>query len=493
MEARLDKWLWAARIYKTRTLAADACKNGRITINGAAAKPSRTVKAGDRVGVKKAPVTYTFLVKQAIEKRVGAKLLPDVLENVTPPEQYELLDLSRISGFVDRARGTGRPTKKDRRALDDFADTFCFFDEDSTLLGAAAHMKFRQRAMDTAKEILDLELKYYREEYSKSTSGSGGFEHLIGKDPKLLELKRTGTRIAQTDFSVLITGETGTGKEVLAKAIHAESPRRDGPFICVNCGAIPDNLLESELFGYEEGAFTGAKKGGKPGKFQLANHGTLFLDEIGDMPLPLQVKILRALQEREIEKVGGGAPMPVDVRVISATRQDLPQMMAEGSFREDLYYRLAVINMETVPLRERPGDILLHANYYLDELNKKYKTKIILSDPVKCCLRQYNWPGNVRELQNVITGAYASCDNLMVEPADLPAKITALHKYDPGLRRQSSRLADTMDAYESAVIREALCRNGQNVKAAAEELGVERSLLYKKMKRLQIVIQRSIH
>ena len=130
MEARRDKWLWAPRIYKTRTLAADACKNGRITINGAAAKPSRTVKAGDRVGVKKAPVTSTFLVKQAIEKRVGATLLPDVLENVTPPEQYELLDMSRISGFVDRARGTGRPTKKDRRALDDFADTFCFFDDE---------------------------------------------------------------------------------------------------------------------------------------------------------------------------------------------------------------------------------------------------------------------------------------------------------------------------------------------------------------------------
>ena len=130
MEARLDKWLWAARVYKTRTLAADACKNGRITINGAAAKPSRTVKAGDRVGVKKAPVTYTFLVKQAIEKRVGAMLLHDVLENVTPPKQYELLEMSRTSGFVDRARGTGRPTKKDRRALDDFADTFCFFDDE---------------------------------------------------------------------------------------------------------------------------------------------------------------------------------------------------------------------------------------------------------------------------------------------------------------------------------------------------------------------------
>lgn len=330
-------------------------------------------------------------------------------------------------------------------------------------------------------------------QYKSRLNELEGSPRFVAESPQFQAAVALAHKVAEVDSTVLILGESGTGKEVLAREIYQKSYRRDQPFLKINCGAIPDNLLESELFGYEEGAFTGAKKGGKPGKFQLANHGTLFLDEIGDMPLPLQVKILRALQEREIEKVGGGAPMPVDVRVISATRQDLPQMMAEGSFREDLYYRLAVINMETVPLRERPGDILLHANYYLDELNKKYKTKIILSDPVKCCLRQYNWPGNVRELQNVITGAYASCDNLMVEPADLPAKITALHKYDPGLRRQSSRLADTMDAYESAVIREALCRNGQNVKAAAEELGVERSLLYKKMKRLQIVIQRSIH
>lgn len=381
---------------------------------------------------------------------------------------------------------------RDQKETYAVANRFCFFDEAGKLLGAAAHMKFRQRAIDTTRELLDLELNYYREEYQKSTSGSGGFAQLIGNDSKLRELKRTGARIAKTDFSVLITGETGTGKEVLAKAIHAESLRRDGPFIAVNCGAIPDNLLESELFGYEEGAFTGARKGGKPGKFHLANHGTLFLDEIGDMPFPLQVKILRALQEQEVEKVGGSGPTPVDVRIIAATRQDLPKMMAAGAFREDLYYRLAVINLETIPLRDRPGDILLHANFYLDELNKKYKTQIALSDRVKSCLQRYNWPGNVRELQNVITGAYAACDKLMVEVVDLPAKISDLHRHAPGLRGEGSRLSDIMDGYEAAVIREALYRSGQNIKAAAADLGIERSLLYKKMKRLKIVIRRSI-
>ena len=381
---------------------------------------------------------------------------------------------------------------RDRSETYAVANRFCFFDEQGNLLGAAAHLKFRQRAMDTAKEIADLELKYYKEEYQKSISGSGGFARLIGNDPKMTALKHAAARIAQTDFPVLITGETGTGKEVMAKAIHTESPRRDGPFICVNCAAIPDTLLESELFGYEEGAFTGAKKGGKPGKFQLANGGTLFLDEIGDMPLALQVKILRALQEHEIEKVGGGEPTTVDVRVISATRQNLQQMMADGLFREDLYYRLAVINLETVPLREHPGDILLYANYYLEKLNKKYKTQIILADSVKCCLRHYTWPGNVRELQNVIASAYASCDNVVIESADLPAKITESHRFNAATHRPCSSLADTLDAYEAAVIRDALLRNGENVKATAEELGVERSLLYKKMKRLNIDIHRTI-
>lgn len=371
------------------------------------------------------------------------------------------------------------------------ANRFCIFDEDGRLIGAAAHMKFRQRAMDTAKEIAELELKYYKEAYQNNISGFGGFQGLIGKDPKLLELKRLGIQAAKTDFPVLITGETGTGKEVFAKAIHLESERRDGPFIAINCGAIPDNLLESELFGYEEGAFTGAKRGGKPGKFQLANGGTLFLDEIGDMPFPLQVKLLRVLQDAQVERVGGESPIHVDVRIVAATRQDLQTMMKAGTFREDLYYRLAVINIEMIPLRDRPMDILLHANCYLSELNRKYRTSIILSDRVKKCLRAYSWPGNVRELQNVLAGAYASCDKVIIDLENLPIKVSSPSRgtgMEPEL--QGGRLSDAVSAYEAKMIRNSLQRNGQNVRAAAEELGIERSFLYRKMKRLNIGIQR---
>ena len=371
------------------------------------------------------------------------------------------------------------------------ANRFCIFDEDGQLIGAAAHMKFRQRAMDTAKEIAEFELKYYKEAYQNNISGFGGFQGLIGKDPKLLELKRLGIQAAKTDFPVLITGETGTGKEVFAKAIHLESERRDGPFIAINCGAIPDNLLESELFGYEEGAFTGAKRGGKPGKFQLANGGTLFLDEIGDMPFPLQVKLLRVLQDAQVERVGGESPIHVDVRIVAATRQDLQTMMKAGTFREDLYYRLAVINIEMIPLRDRPMDILLHANCYLSELNRKYRTSIILSDRVKKCLRAYSWPGNVRELQNVLAGAYASCDKVIIDLENLPIKVSSPSRgtgMEPEL--QGGRLSDAVSAYEAKMIRNSLQRNGQNVRAAAEELGIERSFLYRKMKRLNIGIQR---
>ena len=211
-----------------------------------------------------------------------------------------------------------------------------------------------------------------------------------------------GLKVAKTDFSVLITGETGTGKELIAKSIHIESNRANEPIVCVNCGAIPMELMESEMFGYEEGAFTSARKGGKVGKFQLANHGTLFLDEIGDLPLPLQVKLLRVLQEHEIERVGGTKPIPVDVRIIAATRKNLQQMMEEGTFRADLYYRLAVVTIDTIPLREHPDDIMLYANMFLQQLNLKFKTNVIFSSSAKRCLLKYNWPGNVRELDNVI-------------------------------------------------------------------------------------------
>ena len=380
----------------------------------------------------------------------------------------------------------GQGETRDEGEVYAVANRFCVFDETGELIGAAAHMKFRQRAVDTAREITEAELRYYKEAYQESLSSASGFSDLIGKDPKLLELKRAGTQAAKTDFPVLITGETGTGKEVVAKAIHLESDRRNGPFVAVNCGAIPDNLLESELFGYEEGAFTGARKGGKPGKFQLANGGTLFLDEIGDMPLNMQAKILRALQEREVEPVGGSGPVSVDVRVISATRRNLPALIEAGEFREDLYYRLNVINIEMPPLRCRRADILELANFFLARLNQEFQRTTVLSQEVKQCFASYQWPGNIRELDNVIKGAYATCDGFTIDMRDLPGKMSQPRGPAVPGAGSGKQLAELMNDYEREIILAVLRDKGGNCQRAAEELGIHRSALYKKMAKLGI-------
>ena len=249
-----------------------------------------------------------------------------------------------------------------------------------------------------------------------------------------------------------------------------------------HCAAIPTELLESELFGYEDGAFTGAKKGGKPGKFQLANGGTLFLDEIGDMPLNMQAKILRALQEREVEPVGGSGPVPVDVRVISATRRNLPELIESGDFREDLYYRLNVINIEMPPLRTRRGDILELANHFLAKLNLEFQRATVLSPEVKRCFAGYQWPGNVRELDNVIKGAYATCDGFTIDMTDLPAKMAAPRGSAP--IRAQKHLSELVDDYEREVILAVLRENHGNCQQTADELGIHRSALYKKVAKL---------
>lgn len=371
---------------------------------------------------------------------------------------------------------------------------FCIFDEEDNVIGAMAQMKFRDRSLDIANKVLLAEKDFYKSEYYKIMDKSNAFANIIGNDPKIIQLKKKCMKVAKSNFSVLVTGETGTGKELVAKALHMESPRHDKPLISINCGAIPPELMESELFGYEEGAFTGAKKGGKFGKFQLANSGTIFLDEIGDLPLPMQVKLLRVLQENEIEPVGSTHPIPIDVRVISATRQNLQQMIKDGTFRQDLYYRLAVINIETIPLRDHKDDILVYSNYFLAELNKKFKTSIVLTNSVKKCLNKHNWPGNVRELQNVISSAYATCNGFAICISDLPSKFdtTASNKLSMEADTKQT-LSDLLNNYEASLIIESLQRNRQCVAEAAKELGIERSLLYKKMKRLNIVIQKNIN
>lgn len=382
---------------------------------------------------------------------------------------------------------------RDKGELYCIGNRFCIFDESDNVIAAMAQLKFKDRALDIAQEVMLAERDFYKSEYQKSIDTSNGFDSIIGNDPKIVELKKKSMKLAKTDFPVLVTGETGTGKELIAKALHNESSRSDKPLISINCGAIPAGLMESELFGYEEGAFTGAKKGGKIGKFQLANTGTLFLDEIGDLPLPMQAKLLRVLQEKEVDPIGSTSPIPIDVRIISATRQNLPEMIKEGKFREDLFYRLAVVNVETVPLRNHKSDILLYANYYLAELNKKYKTSIVLSNSAKNCLSKYDWPGNVRELQNVISSAYASSEGVSISLSDLPTKITttSINKFSKKTK-DSQTLNNLLRNYEASLLIDALNNNNESVTEAAKELGVERSLFYKKMKRLNISIQKKV-
>lgn len=364
----------------------------------------------------------------------------------------------------------------------------CVFDAEGKVAAGVAQVRFRLQALESAKRLMSqyTELNFYREEYNNTCRNRYNFENIVGRSAQFAESKRAGVKAAKTHFPVLLTGETGTGKEVFARAIHNSSPRADKPMVSINCAAIPADLLESELFGYEEGAFTGAKKGGKQGKFQMANGGTVFLDEIGDMPLHMQAKILRTLQEGEVEPVGGTGPHPVDVRVISATRKNLSEMIENGEFREDLYYRLNVINIEMVPLRQRKGDVVMLASYFLAHLNKQYNKSILLSREAERSLVNYRWPGNIRELDNVIKGAYATCDGISIEIIDLPARLAGLGGGDGQGEPGAKSLAEIMDIYEREVIKSALHEAGGNCQQASEELGIHRSALYKKMAKLNI-------
>lgn len=368
----------------------------------------------------------------------------------------------------------------------------CVFDKNKEVIAGVAQVKFRLQTLDSAKKLMReyTELEFYKEEYRKNSTANCSFHRILGESPIFMEAKKAGIKAARTSFPVLLTGETGTGKEVFANAIHYSSDRREKPMVSINCAAIPSELLESELFGYEEGAFTGAKKGGKKGKFQLADKGTLFLDEIGDMPLRMQAKLLRVLQEKEVERVGGYEPIPVDVRIVAATRRNLQEMIENGAFREDLYYRLNVINIEMAPLRERKEDILELANHFLRKLNLDYKTDIMLSREVRDCFQDYAWPGNIRELDNVIKSAYAACEDFSIQLTDLPSKMVSRHKLNSREVSEGKKLTKMMEQYEKNIITEALKRNEYNAQLAADELGIHRSALYKKIAKHQIQLKK---
>lgn len=306
------------------------------------------------------------------------------------------------------------------------------------------------------------------------------FSNIIGKSPAMQRMFSTLTMVAPTDATVLITGESGTGKELIANALHEHSQRKDLPFVKLNCAALHENLLESELFGHESGAFTGAS-GRRKGRFELANKGTLFLDEIGDMSLQTQAKILRVIQEGEFERLGGAETLKVDVRLLAATHKNLEEMIEAGTFRQDLYFRLSVVPVNLPPLRERATDIPELANYFLSRFAEKNRKDIKDFHPEALnLLMQYEWPGNIRELENTIERAVILCLAEQITPQDLPAHLLSTEVRE--LRESNSQDGFTLRDMEREVIRSTLEKTGHNKSQAAKQLGVARQTLLNKIK-----------
>jgi DNA-binding NtrC family response regulator len=311
------------------------------------------------------------------------------------------------------------------------------------------------------------EIQMLREE----TAERFDFESFIARSAKMRDVLSLTARIARSDSSVLILGESGTGKDMVARLIHGASPRNNGRFIAISCAALPETLLESELFGYERGAFSGADKR-RIGKFELAHKGTIFLDEVGDIPISTQVKLLRVLQEFTFERLGGNVPIRVDVRLITATNQDLKKKIADGVFREDLFYRLNVITLDLPPLRERKDDIIPLADHFLDKFKKKCGRDIKgISRGAAAILTRYHWPGNVRELENIMERAVVLCRGDHIDVADLP--LQSGHKEHDG-----GSLADL----ERKCIATALAQTGWNLSETAKVLGIHRNTLRLKIK-----------
>lgn len=343
----------------------------------------------------------------------------------------------------------------------------------------------------TLVEDLLSDITMLREEVHKSHTAQYKFDDIVGNDKRLLHSVSLAKQVArQTQTKVLITGETGTGKELFAHSIHNASSRSYKPFVRVNCAAIPENLLEAELFGYEEGAFTGAKKGGRLGKFELADHGTIFLDEIGEIPLSLQSKLLVVLQEREIERLGGNRSVKLDVRVISATHRNLQSMVEKGLFRKDLYYRLNVVQMEVPALRHRKEDIPLLVEYLLHKLKDRLKTPVVgISRGALEMLKKHVWPGNVRELENVLERAMSLAYMENAYLLDQRHFTFIFDKISATWAPGRKSLREATHEFEQRIITQVMEETGSNKAQAAELLGIDLSSLYRKLKKYGISLE----
>lgn len=326
---------------------------------------------------------------------------------------------------------------------------------------------------------LEQEVERYKTELNKLRSESINYKSIISVDKKTKDIMSTISRVANFDTNILITGESGVGKNLYAKIIHLKSPRAEEPYIDINCGAIPENLLESELFGYEKGSFTGANKEGKVGLIESANKGTLFLDEIGELPLNLQVKILKAIQQKVITRVGGIEEIPVDFRLITATNKDLEQLMRSGQFRDDLFYRLNVISIEVPPLRERKTDILPMIDYFVGQINSRYSMSKSFSGDALNKFVDYSWPGNIRELENVLERLLITSDNNIITEKDLLPPLNGDVTYSTV---SSSGLTGAVEELEGKIVSEAYAKTGTTV-GVAKELKISQATAVRKIQK----------
>jgi transcriptional regulator with PAS, ATPase and Fis domain len=424
--------------------------------------------------------SYCEFVGVTQEYAVG-RHVTEIIENtrmhiVAQTEQKEIGDIQEIKGNLM------------------VADRIPLYHNDK-LVGAVGSVIFRDLSeLDSyVKHVQSMEkqLEFYKTELRKALGGNYTFENIVGESQLMKRAKDLAMKVSPSKSNVLILGESGTGKELFAHAIHNASPRSQYPLIKVNCGSIPSELLESELFGYESGAFTGAKKGGKPGKFELADKSSIFLDEIGDLPLPMQVKLLRVIQEREIERIGATKSQKVDVRIIAATNRNLEEMIKQKTFREDLYYRLNVINIQIPSLRERKEDIPLLAKHLMRTISSEMERHVTdISEDAMAALSAYDWPGNIRELGNLIERALNLVDKqAAIGIEQLPRYITqsvSRNDNQSGGRivpiRMEGSLKEITQEIEKKAIKDALEEFRGNKLRAALKLDISRTSLYEKMK-----------
>ena len=430
------------------------------------------------------------------------------IESETIKGAFEALELTRLNPFAlimidnrNKSVISNQEMVRLIRKSDSDIGIFLYDDSELDLHEKGSFIKngisdfiIGEDRLDTVPKLLSnllfmRDLKYRLKELKEDLYNKYGFNHIIGNTALMRHLFDSFLKLVDSDVTVFITGESGTGKEILAKEIHLKSPRRKNNFVAINCAAIPENLLESELFGHEKGSFTGATNL-RIGKFELADKGTLFLDEIGEMPLHTQSKILRALEEKEIERVGGNDKIEVDVRIITATNKDLDEEVKKGNFRKDLLYRINVFPLYLPPLRERVDDIDYLTVYFLEKLKEKNKRNIISVDPeVLTFLKSYDWPGNIRELENVIERSIILSNSTELAPENVQIKNDFIYDIKKSEQKSEFLIGDNVypyDLYEKKILEHALNKCSGNIKKASELLKIGRSTFHRKIKKYNL-------